>query len=318
MQSCPGQAGSVAVASSLCVGQACTLSTQPCTICPPNQAEASIQPQQPVTVQGQLVTVNPQVTVAGNTIPRPVPVPVPGPAMPGQTVTVNQLQPVNVPTPVYVPITQAPTMGFVPVTYGCVQAGTTACTAPSNCGSGFLTVTFQCRSSTGQDVPVQLCPGSCPAQQQTCQLAACPVVAAQPLFVPGQPNTNVCPFGSTRILDEATCRAAAVARGNTFQQVETQAQYPAGCQTFQNANQAPTVYLNLHPTGASDANSIPLCRAGVRRSQHSAPELPQGPSTLLVALGAIVAIVAIVASAVVVFNRVVNKLVEAELRAMQA
>jgi len=56
----------------------------------------------------------------------------------------------------------------------------------------------------------------------------------------------------------------------------------------------------------------------VRRSQHSTPEQPQGPSTLLVALGAIVAIVAIVASAVVVFNRVVNKLVEAELRAMQA
>jgi len=317
MQSCPGQAGSVAVASSLCVGQACTLSTQPCTICPSNQAEASIQPQQPAFVQGQVVTVNPQVTVAGNTIPRPVPVPVPGPAMPGQTVTVSQLQPVNVPTPVYVPITQAPTMGFVPVTYGCVQAGTTACTAPSNCGSGFLTVTFRCLSSTGQDVPVQLCPGSCPAQQQTCQLAACPVVAAQPQFVVGTLNTNVCPVGSTRILDEATCRAAAVARGAAFT-AETSPQYPAGCQTYQQPNTALRVYLNSHPTGASQADSAPLCRTGLRRSQHSAPELPQGPSTLLVALGAVVAVVAIVASAVVVFNRVVNKLVEAELRAMQA
>jgi len=78
------------------------------------------------------------------------------------------------------------------------------------------------------------------------------------------------------------------------------------------------VYLNLHLTGASDQYSAPLCRSGVRRSQHSTPELPQGPSTLLVALGAVAAIVAIVASAVVVFNRVVNKLVEAELRAMQA
>lgn len=318
MQSCPGQAGSFPVASSLCVGQACTLSTQPCTICPPNQAEASIQPQQPVTVQGQFVTVIPQVTVAGNTIPRPVPVPVPGPAMPGQTVTVNQLQPVNVPTPVYVPITQAPTMGFVPVTYGCVQAGTTACTAPSNCGSGTLTVTFRCLSSAGQDVPSQLCPGSCPAQQQTCQLAACSVVAAQPQFVVGVVNTNACPVGSTRILDEATCRAAAVARGATFQ-AETSPQYPVGCQTYQQPNtNTLQVFLNPHPTGASEANSAPLCRTGVRRSQHSTPELPQGPSTLLVALGAVVAIVAIVASAVVVFNRVVNKLVEAELRAMQA
>jgi len=320
MQSCPGQAGSFPVASSLCVGQACTLSTQPCTICPPNQAEASIQPQQPVTVQGQFVTVIPQVTVAGNTIPRPVPVPVPGPAMPGQTVTVNQLQPVNVPTPVYVPITQAPTMGFVPVTYGCIQTGTTACTAPSNCGAGTQTVTSRCMSNTGQDMSMspQLCPGSCAAQTQTCQLAACPVVAAQPQFVPGALNNNACPVGSTRILDEATCRAAAIARGAQFVRVETEAQYPVGCQTFQQPNQGLQVFLNLHPTGASDANSAPLCRTGVRRSQHSAPELPQGPSTLLVALGAIVAIVAIVASAVVVFNRVVNKLVEAELRAMQA
>jgi len=78
------------------------------------------------------------------------------------------------------------------------------------------------------------------------------------------------------------------------------------------------VFLNLHPTGAPDVSSTPICRTGVRRSQHSTPEQPQGPSTLLVALGSIVAIVAIVASAVVVFNRVVNKLVEAELRAMQA
>jgi hypothetical protein len=317
MQSCPGQAGSFPVASSLCVGQACTLSTQPCTICPPNQAEASIQPQQPVTVQGQFVTVIPQVTVAGNTIPRPVPVPVPGPAMPGQTVTVNQLQPVNVPTPVYVPITQAPTMGFVPVTYGCVQSGTTACTAPQNCGSGTQTVTFRCLSSTGQEAPPQLCPGSCPAQQTTCQLAACAVATAQPQFVLSTVNTNSCPFGSTRITDEATCRAAAVSRGQEFK-IDTQAQYPAGCQVYAPQNQAATVFLNLHPTGANDRFTTPICRTGMRRSQHSTPEQPQGPSTLLVALGAIVAIVAIVASAVVVFNRVVNKLVEAELRAMQA
>jgi hypothetical protein len=125
--------------------------------------------------------------------------PVPGPAIPGQTVTVSQLQPVNVPTPVH-------------------------------------------------------------------------VATAQPQFQVGAVNTNSCPFGSTRITDEATCRAAAIARGAEFT-AETSPQYPAGCQTYQQPMQAMEVFLNSHPTGASEANSAPLCRTGVAAACH-------GPSSL--------------------------------------
>ncbi len=85
-------------------------------------------------------------------------------------------------------------------------------------------------------------------------------------FQVGVVNTNSCPLGSTRITDEATCRAAAIARGAEFK-TETSPQYPTGCQTYQNPNEAVIVYLNCHPTGVSEANSAPLCRTGVATAQ---------------------------------------------------
>jgi len=140
-----------------------------------------------------------------------------------------------------------------------------------------------------------------------------------------QGNTNsICPSGYFNVITETTCLAAAVSyrleyKGQRFDSSAYGCFYDNG-----SSGGAIGVYLNLvAPVTSSGRAYAPLCSLtfGGRRSHQapaSAPEQPQGPSALAVALGSLVAIVVIVASVVVVFNRVVNKLVEAELRAEQA
>jgi len=140
-----------------------------------------------------------------------------------------------------------------------------------------------------------------------------------------QGNTNsICPAGYFNVITETTCLAAAVSyrleyKGQRFDSSAYGCFYDNG-----SSGGASGVYLNLvAPVTSSGRAYAPLCSLtfGGRRSHQapaSAPEQPQGPSALAVALGSLVAIVVIVASVVVVFNRVVNKLVEAELRAEQA
>jgi len=137
-------------------------------------------------------------------------------------------------------------------------------------------------------------------------------------------TNSICPAGYFNVITETTCLAAAVSyrleyKGQRFDSSAYGCFYDNG-----SSGGASGVYLNLvAPVTSSGRAYAPLCSLtfGGRRSHQapaSAPEQPQGPSALAVALGSLVAIVVIVASVVVVFNRVVNKLVEAELRAEQA
>ncbi len=72
----------------------------------------------------------------------------------------------------------------------------------------------------------------------------------------GPNNTNACPAGSSVIVDEAQCQAAAATVGMVYGGSVSYAGRPRGCYWVTGSG---TVGLNTHPTGAANQYIQPLC-----------------------------------------------------------
>jgi len=276
IQTCVGQAGSTVVNATRCAASGtCAPSSQPCTICPANQGPPSYTPVAPVYLPGPTITQQGQtIQVPGQTIQQP-----------GQTI-------------------QLPGQTVVVPGQTIVQPGQTFVMSAPPQNPVFIP----------QIVPIQATPQPTAFTQTS--------YALQPFAVTNY-GASSCPAGYFEITSEATCRSAA-----QFVNFQAGAQFsgswagqPAGCIYDNNGFEGypAGVYFNNIPSfqGVADPNTARLCTAnfGGRRSQHaaaSAVEQPQRPSALVVVLGSVVAVVAIFASGVVVFNKVVNKVVDAE------
>ena len=79
---------------------------------------------------------------------------------------------------------------------------------------------------------------------------------------------SACPTNYSKIMDEATCKAAAVSVGQRYDMNESKATFPRGCYFWATFK---SVYLNVHSVGGNDKDpNFQLLCAGARRPLRTA------------------------------------------------